>query len=196
MLLSAKSRKTVGKVSDIAEIAESLGMDNENSAKQSVEQNFHAMSKAWRKQVNFLNTQVVSNCEITHLQNECGTLERCMLDLTQAYEVLESVVESPVERIALYGKFEDMSGENMSNMCTKLRDLRADREDKSSILSRRTNRSVVSRKPAKSTLSRSSKASTSSSTRQRRQDLEEEAAILKAKIRLAQEKEQLDQANR
>ena len=91
MLLSAKSRKTVGKVSDIAEIAknnaESLGMDNEHNAKQSVEQNFHAMSKAWRKQVNFLNTQ-------------------------------------------------------------------------------------------------------------RRQDLEEEAAILKAKIRLAQEKEQLDQANR
>ena len=78
MLLSAKSRKTVGKISDIAEIAknnaESLGMDNENNVKQSVEQNFHAMSKAWRKQVNFLNTQVVSNCEITHLQNECGTL--------------------------------------------------------------------------------------------------------------------------
>ena len=203
MLLSAKSRETVGKVSDIAGIAknnaESLGMDNENNVKQSVEQNFHAMSKAWRKQVNFLNTQVVSNCEITHLQNECGTLERCMLDLTQAYEVLESVVESPVERIALYGKFEDMSRENnalVKHVHETIRDLRADREDKSSILSRRTNRSVVSRKSAKSTLSRSSKASTSSSTRQRRQDLEEEAAILKAKIRLAQEKEQLDQANR
>ena len=77
-----------------------------------------------------------------------------------------------------------------------IRDLRADREDKSSILSRRTNRSVVSRESAKSIFSRSSKASTSSSTRQRRQDLEEEAAILTAKIRLAQEKEQLDQANR
>ena len=102
MLLSAKSRKTVGKVSDIAEItknnAESLGMDNEHNAKQSVEQNFHAMSKAWRKQVNFLNTQVVSNCEITHLQNECRTLERCMLDFTQAYEVLESLIESPVKK--------------------------------------------------------------------------------------------------
>ena len=64
MLLSAKSRKTVQKVSDIAEMekrnAESLGMDDEHNAKQSVEQNFHAMSKAWRKQVNFLNTQVVS----------------------------------------------------------------------------------------------------------------------------------------
>ena len=116
MLLSARSRKTVGKVSDIAEIAknnaESLGMDDEHNVKQSVEQNFHAMSKAWRKQVNFLNTQVVSNCEIMHLQNECRTLERCMLDLTQAYEVLESVIESPVEKIALYGKFEDMSREN------------------------------------------------------------------------------------
>ena len=49
--------------------------------------------------------------------------------------------------------------------------------------------------PTKSILSRSSKASTSSSTCQRRQDLEE-AAIREAKIRLAQEKEQLDKANR
>ena len=201
MLLSARSRKTVGKVSDIAEIAknnaESLGMDDEHNVKQSVEQNFHAMSKAWRKQVNFLNTQVVSNCEIMHLQNECRTLERCMLDLTQAYEVLESVIESPVEKIALYGKFEDMSRENnalVKHVHETIRDLRADREDKSSILSRGTNRSVVSCKSAKSILSQSSKASTSSSTRQR-QDLEEEAAILKAKIRLVQEKEQLDQAN-
>ena len=53
MLLSAKSRKTVGKVSDIAEIAknnaESLGMDNEHNAKQSVEQNFHAMRSQFSK---------------------------------------------------------------------------------------------------------------------------------------------------
>ena len=92
-----------------------------------------------------------------------------------------------------------MSRENnalVKHVHEDIRDLRADREDKSSILSRRTNRSVVSRKSTKSILSRSSKASTSSSTCQRRQDLEEEAAILKAKIRLAQEKEQLDQANR
>ena len=137
-------------------------MDNEHSAKQSVEQNFHAMNKAWRKQVNFLNTQVVSNCEITHLQNECRTLERCMLDLTQV--ISQQVIESLVEKIALYGKFEDMSRENnalIKHVHEAIRDLRADREDKSSILSRRTNRSVVSRKSAKSILSRFSKASTS-----------------------------------
>ena len=179
--------------------AESLGIDDENNTKRNVEQNFHAMSKAWRKQVNFLNTQVVSNCEITHLQNECRALERCMLDLTQAYEVLESVIESPVEKIVLYGKFEDMSRENnalVKQVHEAIRDLRADRGDKSSVLSRRTSRSVVSRKSAKSVLSRASRASTSSSTHQRRQDLEEEAAILKTKFRLAQEKEKLDQTNR
>ena len=69
-----------------------------------------------------------------------------------------------------------------------IRDLRADRGDNSSVLSRRTNQSGVSRKSAKSVLSRASRASTSSSTRQRRQD--------KTKFRLAQEKEKLDQTNR
>jgi hypothetical protein len=40
-----------------------------------------------------------------------------------------------------------------------------------------------------------SKGSTSSSARQRRQDLEEEAAILKAKMCLTQKKEEMDRAN-
>ena len=44
-------------------------------------------------------------------------------------------------------------------------------------------------------MSRYSKGSTSSSARQRRQDLEEAAAILKAKMCLTQEKEELDRAN-
>ena len=76
-----------------------------------------------------------------------------MCILTQAYEVLQSVIESRVEKIALYGKFEDMSRENnialVKHVHETIRDLRADREDKSSILSSRTNRSVVSRKSAK-----------------------------------------------
>ena len=35
-----------------------------------------------------------------------------MHDLTMAHEELEGVLDSPVEQIALFGKFEDMSKEN------------------------------------------------------------------------------------
>ena len=61
----------------------------------------------------------------------------------------------------------------------------------------RLDRSSVSCKSSKSFMSAFSKGSTSSSTRQSRQDLEEEAATLKAKMRLSQEKEELelDRAN-
>ena len=39
-----------------------------------------------------------------------------MYDLTQANGALETILESSVEKIALYGKFEDMSRENNAIM--------------------------------------------------------------------------------
>jgi hypothetical protein len=133
-----------------------------------------------------------------YMQNECRILEECVYNLSRAHEALETILESSVEKIALYGKFEDMSREN--NVATRqvhqaIRNLKMDYRDEHSVISRQTNRSAVSRRSDKSFMSGYSKGSSSSSARQRRQDLEEEAAILKAKMCLTQEKEELDRAN-
>jgi hypothetical protein len=163
-----------------------------------IEHNFHDATKAWRKQINYLQSQLVNNIDISTLQNESRTLEQCMDNLTQAHDALEMVSESTVEKIILYGKFEDMSRENnnvLKQVHQTIRDLKADLNDRGSVTSKRTNRSGSSRKTGRSLGSRYSRGSTNSSTRQRRQELEEEVAILKAKMRLVHEKEELDKAN-
>ena len=163
-----------------------------------IEHNSHDATKPWRKQINYLQSQLVNNIDISTLQNESRTLEQCMDNLTQAHDALEMVSESTVEKIILYGKFEDMSRENnnvLKQVHQTIRDLKADLNDRGSVTSKRTNRSGSSRKTGRSLGSRYSRGSTNSSTRQRRQELEEEAAILKAKMRLVHEKEELDKAN-
>jgi hypothetical protein len=177
-----------------------LTMSEQIDSKENIEHNFHTMIKVWRKQINYLQIQLVNNCEITCLQNECRILEECMYNHSQAHEALETTTESSVEKIALYGKFEDMSRENnmvMRQVHQAIRDLKMDYLETNTqlIKSRRTNRSAVSRRSGKSFMSGYSKGSTSSSARQRRLDLEEEAAILKAKMCLTQEKEELGRAN-
>jgi hypothetical protein len=122
-----------------------------------------------------------------------------MKDLTKAHEELESVIESPVEKIALFGKFEDMCKENnkvVQQVCQAIRDMKFDAEGNHSVMSRRSGRSHISRRSYRSNLSRCSRVSTTSSNRQRRQEREENAAVLKAKMRIAREKEKFDQANR
>ena len=80
-------------------------------SKKNPQDRFHNATKAWRKQVNHIQGQLVST-EIASLQNDCRVLEKCMNDLTMAHEELEGVLDSPVEQIALFGKFEDKSKEN------------------------------------------------------------------------------------
>ena len=108
---------------------------------------------------------------------------------------LESVIESMVKKIALFGKFEDMSKENnkvVQQVYQAIRDMKFDAEDNYSVISRRSSRSHISRRSYRSNLSRCSRVSTTSSNRQRRQELEENAAVLKAKMRIAREKEKFD----
>ncbi|XP_028403955.1 uncharacterized protein LOC114526547 [Dendronephthya gigantea] len=157
---------------------------------------FHDAAKAWRKQINHVQGQLVSHTEIVSLQNDCRILEICMNDLTMAHEKLEETLQSPVEKISLFGKFEDMSKENnkvVQQVYEAIRELKIDAEDNHSITSRRSDGSRTSHR---SHHSRSSNSSTTSSTRQRRQELEENAAALKAKMRVAREKEEIDEANR
>ena len=122
-----------------------------------------------------------------------------MNDLTMAHEELEGVLDSPVEQIALFGKFEDMSKENnmvVQQVYQVIRDIKLDAEDNRSMISRRSSKSHVSHRSYRSQFSRSSKNSSTSSARQRRQELEENAAVLKAKMRVAQKREKIDRANR
>ena len=168
-------------------------------SKENPQDRFHNATKAWRKQVNHIQGQLVSCTEIASLQNDCRVLEKCMNDLTMAHEELESALESPVEQIALFGKFEDMSKENnmvVQQVYQVIRDIKLDAEDNRSMISRRSSKSHISHRSYRSQFSRSSKNSTTSSTRQRRQELEENAAVLKAKMRVVQEREKIDRAKR
>ena len=168
-------------------------------SKKNPQDRFHNATKVWRKQVNHIQGQLVSCTEIASLQNDCRVLEKGMNDLTMAHEELERVLDSPVEQIALFGKFEDMSKENnmvVQQVYQVIRDIKLDAEDNRSMISRRSSKSHVSHRSYRSQFSRSSKNSSASSARQRRQELEENAAVLKAKMQVAQEREKIDRANR
>ena len=169
-----------------------------NAPEKSLQGIFHSMTKVWRKQINHVQEQLVSCTEISSLQNDCLVLEKCMKDLTMAHEELDNILESPVERIALFGKFEDMSKETnrvIEQVYRAIRDIKLDAEDNHSTISRRSGKSHASHRSDRSHSSRSSRSSTTSSTRQRRQELEENAAALKARRRVGQEKEKSNQAN-
>ena len=165
-----------------------------------LEQEFYAVSKKWRKQINYLQSQIISQRNITVLERESHALEECMKELTYVQEALENIQSSTVEKMILYGKFEDMSREAnqiLQQVGQTVRELRVkEDEERHSVCSSRSHRSRNSHKTKGSKLSHSSVASTSSSARLRRLDLEEEIATLRVKMNLADEREQLDKANR
>ena len=173
---------------------------NKNGTPSRIENEFYAVSKRWRKQINYLQSHIVSQRNITALERESRVLEECMKELTAAQEALENIQSSTVEKMTLYGKFEDMSRETnqiLKQVGQTIHELRLkEDEDRYSVSSSRNHRSGTSHKSKQSKSSRSSLASTSSSTRLRRLDLEEEIATLRVKMNMAHEKEQLDKANR
>ncbi len=70
-----------------------------------------------------------------------------MKDLTMAHQELENVLESPVERIALFGKFEDMSKENnrvIQQVYEAIRGMKLKAEDNNSMMSRRSSKGHAS----------------------------------------------------
>ena len=102
-------------------------------------------------------------------------------------------MESEVEKITLFGRFQTMSNETNVQVMLKevgavLSELKKNDDDRQSIASSRYSR--------KSRSSRGSASSTTSSTRQRRIDLEEELASLKARMDMVEVKENLDIADR
>ena len=164
-----------------------------------IENKFYAVCKRWRKQLNLLQGQIISQRNITVLEKESHVLEECMAELAAAQEALENIQSSTVEKMTLYGKFEDMSRETneiLKQVGQTIYELKREDEDRYSASSLRSHRSGNSHKSKRSKSSRSSLASTSSSARLRRLNLEEEIASLRVKMNMAHEKEQLDKANR
>ena len=166
-----------------------------------LQEDFHAATRNWRKQINNLSCQLVNDRNVESLEKGSQVLIMLMSELTEAQEGLDKVLESEVERITLFGKFEAMSQESnqvLKEVGTAICELKKIDDDRCSIAS-----SKYSRKSGKSkssrhsvTSSRHSVTSSTSSTRQRRLDLEEELACLKAKMNMVKVKEDLDIANR
>ncbi|CAB4040178.1 Hypothetical predicted protein, partial [Paramuricea clavata] len=159
-----------------------------------LQNDFHAASRNWRRQINNLNYQLVNDRNIELLEKGSQALIRLMRELTEAQERLDKTLESEMERITVFGRFETMSQETnqiLKEVGAVICDLKKIDDDRCSMAS-----SKYSRKSGKSKSSRHSTMSTASSTRQRRLDLEEELACLKAKMSMVKVKEDLDIANR
>ena len=156
-----------------------------------LQQEFQTASKNWRKQINNLHYLLVNERNVETLEQGTQILIKFMNELAEAQERLDKVMESEVEKITLFGRFETMSNETnvmLKEVGAVLSELKKNDDDRRSIASSRYSR--------KSRSSRGSASSTTSSTRQRRIDLEEELASLKAIMDMVKVKENLDIANR
>ena len=156
-----------------------------------LQQDFHTASKNWRKQINNLHYLLVNERNVETLEQGTQILKKFMNELAETQERLDKVMESEVEKITLFGRFETMSNETnvmLKEVGAVLSELKKNDDDRQSIASSRYSR--------KSRSSHGSTSSTTSSTRQRRIDLEEELASLKARMDMVKVKENLDIANR
>ena len=84
---------------------------SENNTPSRLEQEFYAVSKKWKKQINYLQGQIISQRNISVLERESHVLEECMNELASVQEALENIQSSTMEKMTLYGKFEEMSRE-------------------------------------------------------------------------------------
>ena len=156
-----------------------------------LQQDFHTASKNWRKQINNLHYLLINKRNVETLEQGTQIIIKFMNELAETQERLDKVMESEVEKITLFGRFETMSNETnvmLKEVGAVLSELKKNDDDRQSIASSRYSR--------KSRSSRGSASSTTSSTRQRRIDLEEELASLKARMDMVKVKENLDIANR
>jgi exonuclease VII small subunit len=76
-----------------------------------LQNDFHAASRNWRRQINNLNYQLVNERNIESLEKGSQALIRLMRELTEAQERLDKILESEMERITVFGRFETMSQE-------------------------------------------------------------------------------------
>jgi vacuolar-type H+-ATPase subunit I/STV1 len=145
---------------------------SEIKSSSNAENEFYTVSKKWRKQLNNLQAQLVNPRDYTELERDARVLDKCMRELAAAQEALENTQSSTVEKMALYGKFEEMSRETnhvLVQVGQTVRELNQnENEDKQSVRSSRSSRSEATSKSKHSKSTRSSLANSSSSARLRR----------------------------
>jgi vacuolar-type H+-ATPase subunit I/STV1 len=133
---------------------------NEKGTNSSIENEFYEASKRWRKQLNHLQIEIVNERNASELERESRVLEERMVELTTAQETLETIQSSTVEKLTLYGKFEEMSRKTnqiLRQVGETIRDLRLrEDEDNRSVVSRHTHSSMSCSKSKRSKSSRSS----------------------------------------
>ncbi len=185
--------KTDGKEKSVDGSEDLQAFPKEQNAVKHLQEQFHTASKNWRKQMNDVRYKLVNERNVKSLELGCQALSASMKEITMAQDALEGNLDSTVEKMALFAKFEDISHETdlmLKEVNSVLCELRKVDDDCSSIAStRKSRRSLKSKSSCSST-------STTSTARQRRMDLEEELATLKTKLQMTEAKKDLDEANR
>ena len=156
---------------------------------------FVSAKRSWRRQLNHLQCQVITQQDIPALQRDCEVLEERMRDLFKAQEALEVVAESEDEIGKLDQNLEELARENnaiLRQVGERIKDLEA------VLVERNSTRSTSTRKSNNSKGSNSSHKSgkTNISLAQRRIGLEEDIATLRATIALSQERQAMEMQSR
>ena len=89
---------------------------------------FILAKRSWRRQLNHLQCQVITQQDIPALQHDCEVLEERMRELFKAQEELEEVVESEYEIGKLNQNLEELARENyaiLRQVGDRIKDLEA-----------------------------------------------------------------------
>lgn len=144
--------------------------------------------------MNILSRKLVNERNIKSIELGSQALSERMKELTFAQDALEEALQSTVEKMALFAKFEDISHETdimLKEVNHVLCHLRRINDDCSSIASSKKNsRSIRSKS------SRLTSVSSTSTARQPRLNLKEELTVLKAKVDMTHQKKKLAETNR
>jgi hypothetical protein len=184
--------KMDGDKGSVNNLEDAQTLPRDQDAVKHLQNEFHIALRNWRRQMNEVRYKLVKERNTKSLELGSQALLRSMKEITEAQDVLEDTLDSTVEKMALFAKFEDISHETdliLKEVNSVLRELRSKEDCLSIASSKKSRRSSRSKSSCSST-------STTSTAQQRRMDLEEEHATLKAKLQMAEAREDLDEANR
>lgn len=161
-----------------------------------------AARRSWRKQINAIHSQLATRKNAFTLTAGCEDLENKMLQLSEAHEALEAMVEDDEGKRLLFEDYEILSRENndvLKLVGERLKDLEPEVNSRSSKSSRSTKTSEVSEISHRSSYAshRSPSGNSFLSIAQRKRvELEGDVASLKAKMALTKEKQEMESEHR
>jgi len=156
---------------------------------------FISAKQSWRRQLDHLQVQVITQQGIPTLRRDCEVLEEQLRELFKAQEALEKAAESEDEIGNLDRNLEILARENnaiLLQVGDRIKDLEAVLLEHNSICSTSTRKSNNSKRSNSSQKS----GKRNISLAQRRIGLEEDIATLKATIALSQERQAMEMQSR